>query len=92
MQITIKYLAQLKQAAGITHETVDVESPCVPSTVLQRLTERHDDRFRRLLFDQEGKLHPAILVFVGENQTRPDTPYVFQEGDLVTILSPMAGG
>jgi molybdopterin converting factor small subunit len=92
MQITIKYLAQLKQAAGITHETIDIELPCVPSTVLQRLSERHNDHFRRLLFDQDGKLHPAILLFVGQNQVRPDTPCIFREGDIMTILSPMAGG
>ncbi len=90
MQITIKYMAQLKQAAAVAGESVEVESPCAVENIVRLLAQRHGETFRRIVLDGQDRVQPALLLFVGEDQVRPD--YVFQDGDVLTILAPMAGG
>lgn len=92
MHITVHYLAQLRKAAGAESERIDVAAPCTLATLLASLAERHDEAFRTLLLDRHGKLQPTLLVFVGEAQARPMEEHGLQDGDVVTILTPMAGG
>jgi molybdopterin converting factor small subunit len=92
MRIAVKYMAQLKQATRLSVEAIEIESPCAPAALAQRLAERHGEPVRRLLLDGQGRLHPAILLFVGDEQVRPQEPHPFREDDVLTILTPMAGG
>jgi len=92
MQVRMRYLAQLKHAAGIGVEAVDVEAPCAVADLLRRLADRHGDAFRRIVFDAKGNVQPALLIFHGDEQASPDTVRPFQDGDEITVLAPMAGG
>jgi hypothetical protein len=92
MRITMKYMAQLKQATGLSTETIELECPCAPTSLVQQVVLRHGDAVRRLLLDAQGRLHPAILLFVGDEQVTPHEPHPFRENDVLTILVPMAGG
>jgi molybdopterin converting factor small subunit len=92
MRITVKYMAQLKQAATVPSEALDVDGPCTAEEVLRRLAERHDERFRRIVLDGNGKVHAALLLFVGDEQVPPGSPHVFRDGDVLTVLAPMSGG
>jgi molybdopterin converting factor small subunit len=91
MRVTVRYLAQLRQAAGCTAETIDLDAPCSPQELLLRLADRHGDGFRQLLLDR-GQPQPSLLLFVGEEQVRGDASRQLRDGDEVLILSPMAGG
>jgi molybdopterin converting factor small subunit len=91
MKITVKYLAQVKQAAGASSEVVDVARPCHVAELIAQLTERHGEPLRRLLLDDDGKVQPALLLFVGEEQVDSQTA-ALADGDVVTVLAPMAGG
>jgi MoaD family protein len=92
MKVAVRYLAQLRQAAGVASESVEVPGGCPLPALLSRLAERHGDSFQRLLLDGNGGVHDSILLFVGEEQVRNGTPVVLKEGDVITVLSPMAGG
>lgn len=84
MRVIVKYLAQLKHAAGVASEEIEVEAGCTVARLLKILTERAEaiGRF----------LSPALLVFVGEDLVRPDAVKPLHDGDVVTLLPPMAGG
>ena len=92
MRVAVRYMAQLRQAAGGAGEEIDLHAPCSLQHLLLHLAERHGDHFRRLLLDGNNALQASILLFVGESQVRWDTPLQVRDGDVITLLSPMAGG
>jgi molybdopterin converting factor small subunit len=92
MHVAVRYLAQLKQAAGSAGEQVEVPSPCSAEELLKHLAQLHGDTLRDLLLDAAGKRQPTILVFVGDVQVAPGDSAQLRDGDVVTLLSPMAGG
>ena len=91
MKITVKYMAQVKHAAGAASEVVDLPQLCPVAELIVRLAERHGDSLRRMLLETDGKVQPALLVFVGDEQVDAETA-ALSDGDVVTVLSPMAGG
>jgi sulfur-carrier protein len=91
MKVTVRYMAQLRRAAGSAAEQVEFDLPCSPADLLKRLAERHGPPFRDLLLDAEGRVQHAVLLFVGDEQIGP-VPVPLRDGDVVTVLTPMAGG
>lgn len=90
MKIRVQYMAHLKQAAGTATAEVELERSCTVAALLHHLATRHGDALRRLLFDANGAPQPTVLVFVNDQQV--DGKEVLQEGDEVSLLSPIAGG
>ena len=46
-----------------------------------------------MLFDENGHPRPSILVFKGEDQVRwDDTTIRVEDGETITLLSPVSGG
>jgi hypothetical protein len=52
--------------------------------LLVQLTQRHGEQFRRL--------SAAVLCFVGDKQVMPAQAPPLEEGEVITLLAPMAGG
>jgi molybdopterin converting factor small subunit len=92
MRVSVRYMAQLRAAAGIAEESVDVEGPCTASDLAARLAARHGDALRRLLLGADGRLSPVILAFVGDAQVGPEERLALKDGDVIVLLSPIAGG
>ena len=88
MKITFSYFAQIRKAAGVESETVNVADGI---TVLAALkTVNHGNEFTGLLFDATGALRPVILFVVNDVPVVPDQKLA--DGDTVNIFSPVAGG
>jgi molybdopterin converting factor small subunit len=85
-------MAQLKEAAGASAEQVEVGPDDTAAELLRRLAEAHGERLRGLLLDAAGRPQPTILLFHGDEQVRPDQALRLRDGDVLTLLSPMAGG
>lgn len=85
MLVTVKYLAQLRHAVGVASEEVEVDTGCAVPRFLASLAQRSERSIARFL-------SPALLVFVGDELVRPDTEQMLQDGDVLTLLPPMAGG
>ncbi len=92
MRVSVRYMGQLRSAAGAAEESVDLESSCTASEMAARLAARHGDALRRLLLSADGRLSPVILAFVGESQVSHDQRLALKDGDVITLLSPIAGG
>jgi molybdopterin converting factor small subunit len=91
VQVGVRYMAQVKQAAGVAAEQVHLEGPCSVEEFIVRLAERHGEPLRKLLL-KAGSVQPTILLFVGDVQVHPGDGTPLQDGDVVTVLSPIAGG
>jgi molybdopterin converting factor small subunit len=83
-------MAQLRQAAGAAAESVELDQPCSVGDLIKCLADRHGGSFRELLLDAGGGVRPAVLLFVGDEQVGPERP--LRDGDVATVLTPMAGG
>jgi sulfur-carrier protein len=92
IRISVRYMAQLKQATGAACEEIALPSPCPVRELLLALANRHGAPLRRLLLDGDGSLQPTILVFVGDEQVSANDGVTLNNGDVVTLLSPIAGG
>jgi molybdopterin converting factor small subunit len=92
MKVRVRYLAQLKQAAGLGAETVELEGPCAAREFVANLAERHGGPLRGLLLTPGGQVQPTILIFVGDEQVAAGASEALRDGDEVTLLSPIAGG
>lgn len=90
MRITFEYLAQLKRAVGTSRETLDLPDGSTLGLALRHLAQLHGVAFSQLVLDEAQKPNPSLLFFVGEEQADSDRP--LQDGDVITILAPMAGG
>lgn len=92
MRVVVHYMAQVKQAAGRTIEEIELEHPCTVRELIARLAGNDREPLRRLLLDKQGDVQPTLLVFVGDEQVSAGQTAVLRDGDVVTVLSPMAGG
>jgi molybdopterin converting factor small subunit len=91
VRVVVRYMAQLRQAAGAAVEQVELERPCSIAELILRLADRHQAPFRELVLDGRGGIRPAVLLFVGDEQVGPGRS-ALRDGDVVTVLTPMAGG
>ena len=92
IRIGVRYMAQVRQAAGVAVEEVELGGACPVGDLLTRLAERHGPPLRQLLLDRHGGPQPTLLVFVGAEQVQPGERHLLADGDIVTVLAPMAGG
>jgi molybdopterin converting factor small subunit len=92
MQVHVRYMAQLKPAAGTAAETVEVPPGCGIAGLTAILAERHGDAFRRLVHGSGGELRPCVLFFIGDAQVTIGQAVTLREGDMVTLMTPIAGG
>jgi molybdopterin converting factor small subunit len=90
MRVEVRYLAQVRHAAGRAAEQVELEGPCSVRELVTRLAEARGLPLRGLLLDGRGSVQPALLLFVGDEQVDAARP--LRDGEVVTVLSPMAGG
>ncbi len=91
MQVTVEYGAQVRRAAGVASEPLELAEGSVEE-LFRRVCEKHGPGMRELLFNAEEKPRPSILVFAGDRQIRPGEPLPLQEGLTITLLSPISGG
>jgi molybdopterin converting factor small subunit len=91
VKVVVRYMAQARQAAGAASEQVEVDRAGSIRDLLILLADRHGDRFRDLLLNAAGGVRPPLLLFVGDEQVGADWP-ALRDGDVVTVLTPMAGG
>lgn len=89
MNVVVRYLAQLRQAAGTTGEALALPSGQTVAGLLAELARRQPP-LRALLLDEAGMPRRSLLVFVGDRQVV--FGQVLTEGDEVTLMTPIAGG
>lgn len=92
MRIVVRYQAQVRHAAGVAVDEVQVEGACSLQDLIRYLVERRGNSLRKILLGPAGGFQPSILYFVGDQHATLDQPVALKDGDVVTVLSPIAGG
>ncbi len=92
MQITVEYAAQVKRAAGVASETIDIDESASLSDLVTQIVANRDEALRTVLLDGESNIHRSILVFVDDEQVRESDAVKLTDGQTVTFLSPISGG
>lgn len=92
MKITVEYSAQLKRIAGTGSQVVEVDSDGSIRTVIEKVAGEHGDDFRGFTLNGTGDLQPTILLCVNDEQVSWASPPPLNDGDVVSLLSPIAGG
>ncbi|MFQ5730598.1 MAG: MoaD/ThiS family protein [Planctomycetaceae bacterium] len=92
MQINVEYSAQVKRAAGVGRERVELAGPATLGDLAACVADLHGDELKAVLLDGDGNVHPSILVFVGDEQVRAGDGCALADGDVVAFLSPISGG
>ena len=92
MKITFKYYAQVRQAAGIESEIVDLDKAADIAGAVADLSRKHGDAFRAVVQDDAGGIRPVNIVLVNGTPADPAAGKKLSDGDVVSIFSPVAGG
>ena len=92
MSITIEYMAQVKTAAGVSRDSISATTIHTVSQLLHHCAEMHGEALRKILFDDNGKIRPSLLISVNGKQIFPNDSSKVDDGDDVLVISPMSGG
>lgn len=90
MQVTFKYMAQVRKEAGTEVEEVVLDDGLTLEKAISELTRQHGDAFGKLVLKEDGSIQPCLLTLVNGNPV--ELTQVLSEGDEITILSAVAGG
>lgn len=92
MKLTVRYMAQARDAVGFAQEELDVDGGISVHDLVVRLARQHGAAFRAMALDASGCPHPSLLVVIGDEQVRPGDRRTIREGESVTLLAPISGG
>jgi molybdopterin converting factor small subunit len=93
MPVTVEYAAQIKRVAGVAHDIIELAEPCTVADIARQVAANHGDQLAEILLDDNQQPRPSILVFLGDLQLRwDDTTTRVQDGQTITLLSPVSGG
>lgn len=92
MKITVEYAAQVKRAAGVSGDTLELGAGATLADVVAEIAGKRGDVLTGSLLTDDAAIHPSILTFVGDQQVRDAAGHAMSDGDVVTFLSPISGG
>ena len=84
MKITVTYMAQARDAAGTTSESVELGDGATVKELVAAVTGKHGESLEKIMD------HPSVILVVGDEQVPVDR--VLLDGDAITVLSPISGG
>ncbi len=90
MKVEVSYVAQVRSAAGVGAETVELPAAATAGELAAKVADAHGQTLRGLLLDADGQVRKTILVFINNRQSGSATP--LKDNDRVTFLSPLSGG
>ena len=92
MKVTLSYFAQVRQAAGVETESLDVPEASDLAAVIAETADQHGEDLKALLLDEDGNVRPSILLLVNGAPVSRDASTTLDEGSSVSIFSAVAGG
>lgn len=92
MRVRISYFAQVRQAAGVESEKLELPAGADLAAVLAAAAARHGEAFRGLVLDESGAARPSLLVLVNGVPAARAGGAALADGAEVALLSAVAGG
>lgn len=90
--VRVRYVAQLKVAAGRHEEQVSLAAAPTLHDLLRVLAESRGERLREFLLATDGSPRSSLVIAVGDEHAARGANRELRAGDVVTLLAPMAGG
>lgn len=88
-KVTVRLFHELRTRIG--QSEVGIEADTL-NAVVQSLISEHGDA-RNLLFDDKGELRHNVMFYVNNSiQNPPDLSRKLNDGDLILLVPPAAGG
>ena len=93
MQITIQYESQVRRAAGVTSETIEVPDGCCSiRDCIRTVAAAHEPELKPMLVNSDGEVQPTLLVFLNDIQIVRSSESMLSDGDTLTLMTPISGG
>jgi len=92
MKITVRYTAQLAQAAGTKEETIESEDSLDLMNLLQEKCSEHGSEFAKFVVDDAGKPVSTLVVALNGTQVSLDSPIEINRDVEILLVTPMSGG
>ncbi len=93
MKVTVHYTAQLRTVVGEASDTVELPEGCSLLDLLVRLASIRAEAAPHLVAES-GAARPSLLCAVNDAgvSARESATKSLHDGDIVTLLPPIAGG
>jgi molybdopterin converting factor small subunit len=92
MIVHLEYAAQARRVAGTGRESLEIGETARLCDLFAHAAAGRGEEFARLLFKPDGSVQLSLLVFVNDRQTPADSAAALEDGDVVTVMSPISGG
>ena len=94
MSVVVELFGILAREAGTKEVTIEIDKSISVEQLLDEVTSRLGDQFKRKLIDKTTKQYvPLLLMINGKDSPWEETrKRQLVDGDRVTILPPIAGG
>ena len=92
MRLTIEYWNQARSAAGCDGESLDIAAGATPMELVRQIAERHGGRLRSLLLGGDDLPRPSTMLSINGELAPCRVVRPLQDGDVVALLLPIAGG
>ncbi|MFX1566256.1 MAG: ubiquitin-like small modifier protein 1 [Promethearchaeota archaeon] len=93
MHVVVRTIGPFSDQFGFHQLTVNFKGRTV-SDLLHQLCEERGQKFCKIIFDEEGRLHRYIKVLVNGRglHVLQDLETPLTDGDVVALFPPVAGG
>ena len=92
MNVRMNYFAQVRQAAGVESEQLEVAEGSDTVAAIRAAAERHGNAFRELVLADDREARAGLLILVNSVPAPPGTHRVLSDGDEMAIFTPVSGG
>ncbi|MEM1524537.1 MAG: ubiquitin-like small modifier protein 1 [Nitrososphaerales archaeon] len=95
MRVLIKAFATLREILGSTGQIqLELKDNINVNTLLNILAEKYGEQFTRYIFNEKGELNPFVKIFInGRNiEFLKGLETELKNGDVITLIPPVAGG
>jgi len=94
MSIRVCYVAQARKVAGVSEDVVPWRVGLTLPALLDDLATARDTDFHTFLFRSDGRLQATLLIAINDQPVPRGSAEttLLNEGDVVTLIPPVAGG
>jgi len=92
MRVQIEYAAQLKRAAGVRTESIELADGASLRDLCATVASQHDAELRAMLLDENELPRSTLLIFLNDAQVPAGTNPTLSDGAEVSLMSPISGG
>lgn len=89
MNITVEYMAQIRQVTGKCEENVNVPDLLDAAGLLEILSSKYKSSFRSLIMDGNG-IRRSVMLTINNFHVQYKSTLTLREGDTVSIITPMS--